>query len=425
TTAASVGWVPAAWSVVGESGVNQRTPDLAGIIQEIVSRPGYNAAGAVSIIITGTGTRTAEAYEGSASMAPQLVVTYTPANTPPTVVLTSPVNGSSFDQGSLITITAGASDADGTVANVEFFIDGISIGTDNTAPYAIDWTIGTGMFEITAVAADNSGAFTTSPPVTVTGTPLSSEVVLSYDDFESGWGNWTSGGIDCFIANNATYAHQGTKSVNIQDNSGVSSSFYHTNSIDVTPYNQLRIEFWYYPLGMENKEDFWLQYFDGTTWVTVKTWKTKTDFKNGQFYSIMLTITNQQYTFPANMKLRFMCDASDDTDDIFIDEITVTGIIGGSNMKMALVDDNPSDATEYSLEVYPNPASNQHLIIQPNGFAGTSTISLMDLSGRVIASQQSEESAEITFDSSLLKRGMYLVIIQNHETTLTKKLIIR
>jgi PKD repeat protein len=78
-TTASVDWIPATWPLVGEAGLNQRTPDLVYIIQEIVNRPGYNSSSAVSLIITGNGTRTAKAFEVSASEAAKLVVIYASA----------------------------------------------------------------------------------------------------------------------------------------------------------------------------------------------------------------------------------------------------------------------------------------------------------------------------------------------------------
>jgi hypothetical protein len=49
--------------------------------------------------------------------------------------LTAPVNNATFVPGSNITLTATASDADGTIAKVEFFRGGSTlIGTATTAP---------------------------------------------------------------------------------------------------------------------------------------------------------------------------------------------------------------------------------------------------------------------------------------------------
>ena len=75
-TSASVAWAPAAWTTVGAAGTAQRTPDLKNIVQEIVNRTGWAQNNAMVFIITGTGERTAESYEGSSTKAPQLVVTY-------------------------------------------------------------------------------------------------------------------------------------------------------------------------------------------------------------------------------------------------------------------------------------------------------------------------------------------------------------
>jgi parallel beta-helix repeat protein len=78
TSASSpVGWVPAPWAVVGAAGADQRTPDLAGALQQVVSRTDWASGNAVVVIVTGSGRRTAEAYDGSPAGAPLLHVAYT------------------------------------------------------------------------------------------------------------------------------------------------------------------------------------------------------------------------------------------------------------------------------------------------------------------------------------------------------------
>ncbi|MGH8044696.1 MAG: Ig-like domain-containing protein, partial [Stenotrophomonas sp.] len=59
------------------------------------------------------------------------------SNQAPSVSLTSPANGASFAAGSTITVSANASDADGTVSKVEFFRGGTSLGIDTSAPYSV------------------------------------------------------------------------------------------------------------------------------------------------------------------------------------------------------------------------------------------------------------------------------------------------
>ncbi len=68
TTTASVAWnnIPA-WSTIGAAGTDQRTPDLSAIVQEVVNRGGWLAGNSMSFIITGSGERTAESSNGTAS----------------------------------------------------------------------------------------------------------------------------------------------------------------------------------------------------------------------------------------------------------------------------------------------------------------------------------------------------------------------
>ncbi len=80
-TVASVGWSPFAWNTVGEAGPSQRSANLAPIIQEIVSRPGWSTGNALALIITGTGLREAESYDGDPTGAPSLRIEWLTAQT--------------------------------------------------------------------------------------------------------------------------------------------------------------------------------------------------------------------------------------------------------------------------------------------------------------------------------------------------------
>lgn len=76
TTSASVKWNPPSWSDVGAAAADQRSPDIKAIVQEIVDRDGWSQGNSLVIIITGTGTRTAEAYDGESSSAALLNIDY-------------------------------------------------------------------------------------------------------------------------------------------------------------------------------------------------------------------------------------------------------------------------------------------------------------------------------------------------------------
>ncbi len=82
-TADSVVWqnIPS-WPVVGAAGADQQTPNIASLVQSVISRGGWVSGNSLTIIASGSGQRTAESYDGSAGKAPLLVVEFvTPQTT--------------------------------------------------------------------------------------------------------------------------------------------------------------------------------------------------------------------------------------------------------------------------------------------------------------------------------------------------------
>jgi hypothetical protein len=77
-TSSTASWAPAAWPTVGARGPDQRTPDVSSVLQEIVARSGWASGSAVVLVVTGSGTRTAEAFEGGAAKAAVLHIEYQP-----------------------------------------------------------------------------------------------------------------------------------------------------------------------------------------------------------------------------------------------------------------------------------------------------------------------------------------------------------
>jgi hypothetical protein len=79
------------------------------------------------------------------------------------VSLTSPAAGATFTAPASITLSATASDLDGTIARVDFYANGAIIGSDTTSPYSLSWTnVAAANYALTAVARDNAGATTVS-----------------------------------------------------------------------------------------------------------------------------------------------------------------------------------------------------------------------------------------------------------------------
>jgi|GEM_PF-1277187 len=78
-TTATVAWTPANWPNIYESGVNQRTPNIAPIIQEVIAQTNWQSGNALAIFIRTNGlmnARSAYTSDGDLSFAPVLHVEY-------------------------------------------------------------------------------------------------------------------------------------------------------------------------------------------------------------------------------------------------------------------------------------------------------------------------------------------------------------
>jgi hypothetical protein len=90
------------------------------------------------------------------------------------VSLTAPANGASFTAPASLTVSATASDVDGTIVQVDFYANGGFLRTDTSSPYSFSWTnVVAGNYSITAVARDNDGATTVSSTRDITVRPVS------------------------------------------------------------------------------------------------------------------------------------------------------------------------------------------------------------------------------------------------------------
>lgn len=135
-----------------------------------------------------------ECYQLGDAMAAKAVILDTPPsglNKPPSVVVTQPVKGQVFDAASGVFFKAEASDSDGYVTRVEFYVDQVNVGearwvflpppTPGTVLYhEVEWTKAVpGPHELVAVAYDNSGAATKSAPVPFAVRPVVTLPVVS------------------------------------------------------------------------------------------------------------------------------------------------------------------------------------------------------------------------------------------------------
>ncbi len=177
----------------------------------------------------------------------------------PSCTITSPTSGSTFNIGSPVTVQVTATDTDGTISNVSFYLDGSATASyvDNSAPYSWTWdTTGVpgGAHSIVAKATDNS-SLTAQSTISLT------LLAPANEGFETGnfsaypWTQttipWTVQSTDVF---SGTYA---AKSGTITD-SGTT-----TMTVPLTINTAGNITF-YYKVSSESGYDYLKFYLDGT-----------------------------------------------------------------------------------------------------------------------------------------------------------------
>ena len=102
-TTASVPWSPANWVTNHDQLAAQRTPDIGSVVEEIVGQGTWLPGNALALIITGTGRREAESWNGANStaelhLAPRLTITYATGSDTSDSQLRDTSNGGNVEQ---------------------------------------------------------------------------------------------------------------------------------------------------------------------------------------------------------------------------------------------------------------------------------------------------------------------------------------
>ena len=109
-------------------------------------------------MLTAVATDNAAATTTSTAVGIDIVVPPPPPNVPPSVTLIAPENESTIALGGSFTLTANASDSDGTVSKVEFYAGATKFGDATSTPYELVWSPSiVGSYDLTAIATDNAG----------------------------------------------------------------------------------------------------------------------------------------------------------------------------------------------------------------------------------------------------------------------------
>jgi hypothetical protein len=178
-------------------GVSASASDADGTVSRVVFYAGSTRIGSVtsrpyriswprvavgSYTLKAVATDNAGAVTESATRTVTVLSSSTPLNRPPSVSLTSPASDATFTAPAAITLSADASDTDGSITRVDFYRGTSLIGSDTSRPYSVAWTdVAAGSYSLTAVARDNAGATTVSSTreITVTSPSLPTTLVFT------------------------------------------------------------------------------------------------------------------------------------------------------------------------------------------------------------------------------------------------------
>ncbi|WP_290477013.1 M4 family metallopeptidase [Leeuwenhoekiella sp. UBA1003] len=283
-------------------------------------------------------------------------------------------------------------------------------------------------YTFTVNAKDAAGNSSAGASVNVTtadggGGPIDDTLIASY--FETGWDGWIDGGGDC-----ARYAGsrspEGSYSIQLRDNSGVASSM--TSPVfDLSAYDNVEISFSMYAYSMENGEDFWVRYNDGSGWQTVVAYARGTSFNNNTFYTATVNLPASSYNLSSTGQFRFQCDASANGDLVYIDEVVIRGTAtAGVN---AIVEAaapqtfrGESFAEQPDFEgdfvVYPSPAvdlARVQVMLDIEDKPVDVVLSVYDIKGSRILTKEYSNVTEAAFTEELdvtsFKSGVYFVEI--------------
>ena len=263
---------------------------------------------------------------------------------------------------------------------------------------------------------------------------------IDFNNFDSGWGIWNDGGSDCRrSANDAAYANSGSRCVRLRDNT--STSVMTTDDLDLTAVDELTVDFTYIARSMDNSnEDFWLQISTngGSNYTTVEEWNQGDEFENlvREFDSVVIP-----GPFSANTRLRFRCDASGNSDWVYIDDVNIDGCTNGSRIegpeqpqqetvlevtaRQPLANQSMIALSDFHL--FPNPVNDQLTVAFHLAKASEVELMVTDFTGKMLQKQQlgqMEGDHQTSIDVSQLTPGFYFVHLLNDGKITSKKFVV-
>ncbi len=372
------------------------------------------------------------------------------SNTAPTCRITAPTSGTHYDYAQSITISASASDNDGSIASVEFFVDGESVGSDRSYPYSVSYSIpGDGAYSIVAKATDNLGATATSESVGisvgVTSQTVSSRIASGSDDVEEEPdGSMYSNSSDIELVYDGYVDGIQTvglrfRDLNIPQGATITSAYVQFTCDERDSDNcRLTIE----GHDADNSPAFSSRRYDVSSRSTTNAyvnwnppaWRRVGDAGSAQrtpdISSIVQEIVSRSGYRQSSAITIIISGSGQRTAESYEGSssraavLTVEYTVGSrAERKNAAIDDSQADVTSTQFSVYPNPTREGYVILRTNGAADQSLVQIFDTNGKPLL-ERTLQGVENRIPLSNLRPGVYYIRLKNSVGTEVKKVIV-
>ena len=314
------------------------------------------------------------------------------------------------------------------VDHYNIFIDGNQVGTSTNTTFNV-----TGLDPITLYnasvnaedAAGNISGNANTSFTTLEGGGQSGVIAAYY--FETGLDGWTDGGNDCARVNSSN-SYEGSYSVRLRDNS--STSIATSPNLDLSGNSTVSIELHSYANSMETGEDFFVEFYNGSSYEVVAQYVSGTDFSNGSFFSPPLIELNAgTHNFTTNNRIRVRCDASANNDQIYFDQVIISGDNASPQPTASplLAQQRNADRlkafkqiVDEQTKIYPNPAQSSLNIEMAN--VECDEIMIFSSKGEMVYFADRSQS-KLQIDVSEFEPGLYFVRFVSDGLATTKRFV--
>ncbi|MCL8006613.1 carbohydrate binding domain-containing protein, partial [Gelidibacter japonicus] len=383
---------------VKNHGGSQKTASTTNMTYQLVTVLFTTGSTSTSATIFGFNPTNNAVYFDNFNLTDGTVTKYAPI-----VALTAPSNGTDYSELQQVLIVASASDSDGSVSSVEFFINELSVGTDYNSPYSINWTIPAyGSYEITAKATDNDGLSTTSSVVSITATSANLVLNPSFENGDTSWSVWGGGSI---VSNNAQEGSSSLIAVAEGGAEQIITGLSPNTSYTLTAYAKSSNGSSNAVVGVKNH---------GGSQKTAST-------TNMTYQLVTVLFTTGSTSTSAKI---FGYNSTNNT--VYFDNFHLAK---SPLISARFMNEIERDELLYNFKIYPNPASsNLTLEVKNLDIEQDTYVRLYDLTGRCVLSQflnLYEGSNQVNLSLHSMQKGTYMIRLQFQHEYIQKRLIIK